>query len=260
MDVPPDPEGHPRVNASPGHALFYVVFVVVGSFFVMNIFVGVVVHKFQVAKERTNGASIFLTEHQRAFVDRARIVLDAGRPNRLRVPPQAWRQRGVFVVVSETFEIAIIAAIVLNMVFLSLNHYGQGPAWDLVDLYSNAAFTAAFGFALVLKVVGLGPRQYYNDGWNKFDATIVGARRLLILEDCGTARPRSSVDTDSHTTSTGGLLHRGRRGVLGPPLVRALLVPGLAGDPRGQARAREPGPQGPPAGAGGVAAGARQRR
>ena len=61
--------------------------------------------------------------------------------------------------VSEAFEWTIICAIMLNMVFLSLNHYGQGPVWVKLDFYSNACFTAVFGLELLLKLAGLGPRQ-----------------------------------------------------------------------------------------------------
>ena len=52
-------------------AFFYVLFVTIGSFFVINIFVGVVVHKFQVAKDDADGKSLFLSENQvavRSFV------------------------------------------------------------------------------------------------------------------------------------------------------------------------------------------------
>ncbi|KAK7247748.1 hypothetical protein SO694_00088166 [Aureococcus anophagefferens] len=173
MDVTEDRHAHPQRNATPAHALFYVIFVVMGSFFVMNIFVGVVVHKFQMAKERTDGASIFLTEQQRGFVDRVKVLLDAGRPKRLRVPRGDCRRAVFYVVVSEGFELAVIAAIVLNMGAISLNHYDQAKAWDDADLGLNLFFTVVFLLELVLKWVGLGPRQYFADPWNRFDAFIV---------------------------------------------------------------------------------------
>ncbi|KAH8044650.1 calcium ion channel [Aureococcus anophagefferens] len=151
MDVTEDRHAHPQRNATPAHALFYVIFM---------------------AKERTDGASIFLTEQQRGFVDRVKVLLDAGRPKRLRVP-RCDRGGPSYAVVSEGFELAVIAAIVLNMGAISLNHYDQAKAWDDADLGLNLFFTVVFLLELVLKWVGLGPRQYFADPWNRFDAFIV---------------------------------------------------------------------------------------
>ena len=180
MDTTAQPHAHPRRNASAANALFYVIFVTIGSFFVMNIFVGVVVHKFQVAKERTAGAAIFLTEPQRAFVNRVKVLLDTGRPKRLGVPEQRWQQRIFYFVVSERFEVFIVGAILLNMVAIACTHYDQSANWDLIDFVCNACFTAVFAGEMVLKLVGLG-RQYWGDNWNRFDAFIVGISIVDLL-------------------------------------------------------------------------------
>ena len=100
MDAPAESGNAPQRNAHPHNAVFYVIFVIIGSFFVMNIFVGVVVHKFQVAKERTDGRSIYLTDAQKDFVDRVKFLLDSGQPKRLTVPHAHWRQRIFYLVLS----------------------------------------------------------------------------------------------------------------------------------------------------------------
>ncbi|KAJ1445504.1 Ion transport protein-domain-containing protein [Pelagophyceae sp. CCMP2097] len=174
MDVTVDPERHPRRNASPAHAVFYVIFVVIGSFFVMNMFVGVVVHKFQLSKERTDGANIMVTDGQRAFVGKIKALLDTGRPSRLRLPNEPWRRKLFYLVVSEKFEVCVIAIITLNMVAISLQHYDQSPRWTFVlDTVGNTAFTSLFAAEMALKMLGLGAEQYAADNWNRFDAFIV---------------------------------------------------------------------------------------
>lgn len=40
-------DGGQQINGSPANALFFVLFVIIGSFFMVNLFVGVVVNKFQ---------------------------------------------------------------------------------------------------------------------------------------------------------------------------------------------------------------------
>jgi len=58
-------------GVSPANALFFVMFVIIGSFFMVNLFVGVVVNKFQNAKKENDDPfrSILLTNEQQRFRD-----------------------------------------------------------------------------------------------------------------------------------------------------------------------------------------------
>lgn len=44
--------------------LFYIFFLVIGVFFILNLFVGVVIDKFNEMKEKAEGVSVFLTGEQ----------------------------------------------------------------------------------------------------------------------------------------------------------------------------------------------------
>lgn len=195
MDTSEVRDKHPTRNGSAWNSLFFVVFIVLGSFFVLNIFVGVVVHKFQVAKERTDGAAIFLTEQQRAFVDRVKVALDAGRPTMLRPPAAAYRRRVFFAVTAEYFEWGILAAIILNMAAISLNHYDQSRNMDEAEEALNGFFAFVFLVELLLKIVGLGVDQYWADPWNRFDAVIVATS---MFDATTTLVNRRINDRESH--------------------------------------------------------------
>ena len=172
------PDKHPSVNASKGVALFYVLFVTVGSFFVINIFVGVVVHKFQVAKDDADGKSLFLSEQQRDYVEHYKQLLGAGHPRPFIAPRssgylQVVRMAAFEVVTAPRFDIAIMVVILLNVISISLEHYNKSAAWILWDLILNLFFTAIFGLEMIAKIIGLGFKQYWTDQWNKFDFVIV---------------------------------------------------------------------------------------
>ena len=75
MDIRPgresgEPDGWSE-GESPANALFFVMFVIIGSFFMVNLFVGVVVNKFQNAKKEQDDPfrSILLTGEQQRFRD-----------------------------------------------------------------------------------------------------------------------------------------------------------------------------------------------
>ena len=178
LDVTGEEGRHPEVNSSKAFALFYILFVTFGSFFAINIFVGVVVHKFQVAKDNADGKSLFLSENQRDYVEYYKTLLGSGRPRQL-LPPDGPRGFVVIrtcafrVVTAPRFELCIMVAILLNVISISLKHYDQSPAWDVADHVTNVLFTGVFAAEMVLKLLGLGFRQYFFDDWNKFDFVIV---------------------------------------------------------------------------------------
>jgi hypothetical protein len=78
------------VWSQPYMCLFFVLFIVEGSFFIWNLFVGVTIDKFNEMKDKQEGRSVFLTEEQRIWVSIQKLVrtllspchlVDANRTN-----------------------------------------------------------------------------------------------------------------------------------------------------------------------------------
>jgi hypothetical protein len=89
---------------------------------------------------------------------------------------RAWasfRQSMYYITTSKAFEGFIILAIVANVVFLALKHYGMTS--DLADVIESAnyAFTAVFFIEMAMKLVGWGPGQYFRSAWCRFDFFLV---------------------------------------------------------------------------------------
>lgn len=92
---------------------------------------------------------------------------------------------------SKTFNIAIIVLIVINTIFMAMEHYDQPD--DLTDAINtgNSVLTCIFACEMILKLTGLGLKQYVQDGFNDFDAVIVivgmlefvsaGSKALTVL-------------------------------------------------------------------------------
>ena len=72
------------------------------------------------------------------------------------------------------FDAFIILIIIANTFTLSLDKY---PSWDkwILDTLSvfNLIFTSIFTAEVVLKLIGMGTRMYFNDNFNRFDFLIV---------------------------------------------------------------------------------------
>ena len=56
---------------------------------------------------------------------------------------------------------------------LALYRFDQSDEKELVLSWCNEFFTWAFTAELVFKLIGLGPKNYVKDPWNKFDAVVV---------------------------------------------------------------------------------------
>ena len=74
---------------------------------------------------------------------------------------------------SKYFEQLIIALILLNTLSLASEHYEEHPTVTEINVIANLFFTIIFALEMVLKLYGLGCRDYVDDNFNNFDAFIV---------------------------------------------------------------------------------------
>ena len=157
--------------------IFFSTFIVIGGFFVLEIFTGVIIENYTRCKEEATatGQSGLITESQQLWVDSMTMMLDALPP----LPPlppvtgAAWRKHLFTLVQHPRFEAFILGNIILNVLLLSTLHYGQ-PAWkDEFDDVAGYVFTAIFTIEAVLKLVALNPIQYCADYFNIFDFLVV---------------------------------------------------------------------------------------
>ena len=73
----------------------------------------------------------------------------------------------------QVFNYIITAVIVINVLVLASHVYNESPAFSHAKETANYAFTAVFVVEAVVKVTGLGWRNYWRNGWNKFDFFLI---------------------------------------------------------------------------------------
>ncbi|XP_021360506.1 sodium channel protein 1 brain-like isoform X2 [Mizuhopecten yessoensis] len=93
-------------------------------------------------------------------------------------------QNGVMVFASDPlFDLFITVCIVLNTVFMAVEHHGMSDELKEVLRIANYIFTSIFTFECVVKLTALS-KFYFDNGWNVFDFVIVIASLVdLGLED-----------------------------------------------------------------------------
>ncbi|XP_021098086.1 voltage-dependent L-type calcium channel subunit alpha-1S isoform X3 [Heterocephalus glaber] len=149
-------------------AIFFIIYIILIAFFMMNIFVGFVIVTFQEQGE-TEYKDCELDKNQRQCVQYA---LKA-RPLRCYIPKNPYQYQVWYVVTSSYFEYLMFALIMLNTICLGMQHYNQSEQMNHISDILNVAFTIIFTLEMILKLMAFKARGYFGDPWNVFDFLIV---------------------------------------------------------------------------------------
>ncbi|NWU49077.1 CAC1D protein, partial [Dromas ardeola] len=134
-------------------SIFFIIYIIIIAFFMMNIFVGFVIVTFQEQGEQEY-KNCELDKNQRQCVEYA---LKA-RPLRRYIPKNPYQYKFWYVVNSTGFEYIMFVLIMLNTLCLAMQHYGQSKIFnDAMDIM-NMVFTGVFTVEMVLKLIAFKPK------------------------------------------------------------------------------------------------------
>ncbi|XP_052042942.1 sodium channel protein type 10 subunit alpha isoform X4 [Apodemus sylvaticus] len=152
--------------------IYFVVFIIFGGFFTLNLFVGVIIDNFNQQKKKLGGQDIFMTEEQKKYYN-AMKKLGSKKPQKPIPRPLNKYQGFVFdIVTRQAFDIVIMVLICLNMITMMVETDDQSEEKTKVLGRINQFFVAVFTGECVMKMFAL--RQYYfTNGWNVFDFIVV---------------------------------------------------------------------------------------
>uniref|UniRef100_A0A7N8Y2I5 Voltage-dependent L-type calcium channel subunit alpha n=1 Tax=Mastacembelus armatus TaxID=205130 RepID=A0A7N8Y2I5_9TELE len=167
-----------RVDVS----IFFIIYIILIAFFMMNIFVGFVIVTFQEQGEEEY-KNCELDKNQRQCVQYA---LKA-RPLRCYIPKNPYQYRVWYIVTSCYFEYLMFFLIMLNTLCLGMQHCNQSDHVTKLSDTLNLIFTVLFTVEMILKLMAFKARGYFGDPWNVFDFIIVvGSVVDVILSEVDT--------------------------------------------------------------------------
>uniref|UniRef100_A0A3P9QCY5 Voltage-dependent L-type calcium channel subunit alpha n=1 Tax=Poecilia reticulata TaxID=8081 RepID=A0A3P9QCY5_POERE len=168
-----------RVDVS----IFFIIYIILIAFFMMNIFVGFVIVTFQEQGEQEY-KNCELDKNQRQCVQYA---LKA-RPLRCYIPKNPYQYRVWYIVTSCYFEYLMFFLIMLNTLCLGMQHCNQSNYVTKLSDTLNLIFTVLFTVEMILKLMAFKVRGYFGDPWNVFDFIIViGSVVDVILSEVDAA-------------------------------------------------------------------------
>lgn len=179
--------------------LYFVFFIIFGSFFTLNLFIGVIIDNFNEQKKKAGGSlEMFMTEDQKKYYN-AMKKMGSKKPMKAIPRPRVstgsspshaqdswpttntpllsclqWKPQAiVFEICTNTkFDMLIMLFIGLNMLTMTLDHYQQSETYSNVLDYLNMIFIVIFSSECLMKIFALR-YHYFVEPWNLFDFVVV---------------------------------------------------------------------------------------
>jgi len=154
--------------------VYWIGWIFFSAFIIMNLVIGVVVESFQRMRERSDG-TVFLSEKQRAWVE-VMTHVTARKALKMARPPKGRLRFLLFNLVQHKyFDICILLIIFLNVLVLATDmaDYLKSDIHDQILRVTGILFSIVFFIEFILKILGLGIKQYFQSRWNCFDFILV---------------------------------------------------------------------------------------
>ncbi|CAG4985174.1 unnamed protein product [Colias eurytheme] len=158
----------PITNFRPIVAAYYIIYIIIIAFFMVNIFVGFVIVTFQNEGEQEY-KNCELDKNQRNCIE---FALKA-KPIRRYIPKHRIQYKVWWFVTSQPFEYAIFVLIMINTITLAMKYHNQPAEYSKALDLLNMIFTAVFALEFIFKLAAFRFKNYFGDAWNTFDFIIV---------------------------------------------------------------------------------------
>uniref|UniRef100_A0A3Q1HDU5 Ion transport domain-containing protein n=1 Tax=Anabas testudineus TaxID=64144 RepID=A0A3Q1HDU5_ANATE len=172
----------PVRNHNPWMLLYFISFLLIVSFFVLNMFVGVVVENFHKCRQDQEEEEARLREEKRLKMIEKKHRKAKQRPYYADYSPvRLWIHT---LCTSHYLDLFITFIICINVFTMSVEHYNQPQYLEEVLKYCNYVFTIIFIIEALLKLVAFGIQRFFKDRWNQLDIAIVALSIMgITLEE-----------------------------------------------------------------------------
>ncbi|KAH7403399.1 BcCCH1, calcium channel protein [Cadophora sp. MPI-SDFR-AT-0126] len=161
----------PQDYASQGNALFFVIFNLLATVFVLTLFISVFMRNYT---EQTGVA--FLTADQRSWLELRKLlrqVSPSKRPsstdgNKFKdwCYKRAVRKHG-------RWQRAVTIVLVFHLILLLVEYYPEPDWWDQIRTYTFLACTLFYAANIIVRIIGLSWARFRRSSWDVFSIVVV---------------------------------------------------------------------------------------
>ncbi|KAM6473368.1 voltage-dependent T-type calcium channel subunit alpha-1G isoform 4-T4 [Liasis olivaceus] len=161
----------PVMNYNPWMLLYFISFLLIVAFFVLNMFVGVVVENFHKCRQHQEEE-----EAKRREEKRLRRLEKKRRKAQCKPYYSDYSRFRLLIhqmCTTHYLDLFITGVIGLNVITMAMEHYQQPEVLDEALKICNYIFTVIFVMESVFKLIAFGFRRFFQDRWNQLDLAIV---------------------------------------------------------------------------------------
>lgn len=173
-----------------GALLFFVFFVILGNFVILNLFIGIIVDEMAAArKEAEQPNQVLLSEEEEQWTELQKRILNnipLRRKTEIRGSGRvhgriaAWRQKCLNFVNTHLFEWVIGFCILANAGVMCVRHATMDEAASDIVGSINLVFAVIFTLEAAIKIFAMG-FVYFDETWNRFDFIIVAITIIFMI-------------------------------------------------------------------------------
>ncbi|ETE71106.1 Voltage-dependent T-type calcium channel subunit alpha-1G, partial [Ophiophagus hannah] len=178
----------PVMNYNPWMLLYFISFLLIVAFFVLNMFVGVVVENFHKCRQHQEEEEAKRREEKRLKrLEKKRrnlmlddVIMDSSAsavPEAQCKPYYSDYSRFRLLIhqmcTTHYLDLFITGVIGLNVITMAMEHYHQPKILEEALKICNYIFTIIFVMESVFKLIAFGFRRFFQDRWNQLDLAIV---------------------------------------------------------------------------------------
>jgi hypothetical protein len=184
MDVGDVDNGGPQYNGNMWIALYYLLILLIGGMFLMDLFIGVIFYQYGLELETEISMTCTdCTEEQVKWVMIQKLIYNSNSNFALIEQPKN-RLRAIFfkIINSTWFEIFILLMVVVNMMILGMEFEGMNEEYEETLKNLSDIITWIFVGEFVFKFIALWT-GYFKDSWNSLDFAIVAISLIQFFFD-----------------------------------------------------------------------------
>lgn len=152
--------------------IYFISFVLFGTLFLINLFIGVIFYNFTLAQKQTKHK--FLTEAQVTWLSLHKLIILADPHFHYAKPPSTHFKRIVYNVIgSKPFRLFIYFCLIANFIVLCINDNNLDSANFNYMLILIESFNLIFVIEGLLKIYAFSFKGYFYNSWNQLDFFII---------------------------------------------------------------------------------------
>ncbi|EAR94798.2 cation channel family protein (macronuclear) [Tetrahymena thermophila SB210] len=161
-------------------SIYIVFFILVGSFFSIDLFGAVLSFHYDIALQKSKNK--YLSSEQTQWIELQRLILQS-KPdyNSISLPTNKFRKFIWNICESQKLEIFIMICIIGNIVSMALSYDTSPSSYDTILQDINLGFSIVFITECLLKLIAYGFNGYFYKSSNQFDFFVVSVSVIDII-------------------------------------------------------------------------------